>query len=69
MTVTDNVPADAITILYKAGRREAEYSIWKRYMKHGGDEIWYWSALGNGGVAEDAEQAASRAKRWIRDRQ
>jgi hypothetical protein len=65
-TLVDNIPADAITIFYKAGRRGAEYSFWKRYTRHC-DEIWYWSALGNCGVADDAEEAKDAAKRWIRE--
>jgi len=68
--VRDNIPADAITILYQSGRKTGEYSFWKRTARNADGDIetkWYWSALGNSGIEEDVDDAKQAAIRFIRD--
>lgn len=68
MTVKDNIPSDALTVYYEAGRHSGEYSYWRRQEKVGDDwEFkWYWSALGNCGVESTVEDAQQAAKNWIK---
>jgi hypothetical protein len=71
MAAQENIPSDAITVYYKAGRAEGTYSFWRRMVQIDGEWTpqWYWSALGNGGRADEVDEAKEAAKEWIKNRQ
>lgn len=67
MNVRDSVPNDALTYWHQRGRKEGEYSFWRRQELEGEDWVfkWYWAALGKVGVEDTVEDAQQAAKDWI----
>lgn len=57
------IPKDAESTVYTAGRHTAKFWIWRR------GDLYYWEALGQTGSKPTYEAAATAAKAWIRDRQ
>lgn len=66
-----NIPAGATAIYYRAGNGKCgTYYLWdKTEMEASGEyeRRWYWSALGNEGVAGNAQDAVYDAQEWIRN--
>lgn len=64
------VPDDAMCIRFKAdNNKSGDYFLWRRYVGRGAEKVqrWYWYSQGNQGEEDNAPDATSAARDWIRN--